>query len=101
MAYAKPDRRLVRCIHCRRKREYPSDTQKRSAARRACLPPHPLPRRQHRRTIQPRNGCGIGISPKIREHRGIQTMDRRTSDDTRYRLEDADGKRRGEELKLF
>ncbi len=42
--------------------------------------------------IQPRNGCGIGIPAQIGKRRGIQTMDRRTSDDTRNRLEDADVK---------
>ena len=36
--------------------------------------------------------CGIGIPAQIGKRRGIQTMDRRTSDDTRNRLEDADEK---------
>lgn len=42
----------------------------------------------------------IGIPAQIRKSRGIQTMDRRKSDYTRNRLEDADEKRQGVELKF-
>lgn len=61
LAFAGSNRRPVRSIHCCRKHEYPSDTQKRRSGRRPCFSLHPLPKREPHRTLQPRNNYDIGI----------------------------------------